>query len=75
MRRPMILAVALAFVSILAVMASSTAAAWLSEGPRALGLVMLWTAVAASLLVLYFDWRAKLRRHVPGERGDNKTAA
>jgi hypothetical protein len=32
------------------------------------GLVTLPTAIVASLLVLYFDWRAKLQRRILAER-------
>ena len=67
MKRAAILAVALAFVSIWVVLAASLTAVWLTEEVRVVGLVMLPTAIVASLLVLYFDWRGRLMRRVRGE--------
>jgi hypothetical protein len=63
-----LLAIALAFVSIWVVMAAGVTAVWLTEEVRVVGLVTLPTAIVASLLVLYFDWRAKLQRRILAER-------
>ena len=68
MKRSTVLAIALAFVSIWVVMAAGVTAVWLTEEVRVVGLVTLPTAIVASLLVLYFDWRAKLQRRILAER-------
>jgi hypothetical protein len=65
-----ILAVALAFVSVWVLLAAGITAVWLTEEVRVIGLVILPTGVVASLLVLYFDWRAKLQRRILAERDD-----
>jgi hypothetical protein len=36
---------------------------------------MLPTAVVAGLLVVYFDWRAKLRNRILADRDDHREAA
>ena len=64
MKRAAILAVTLAFVSVWVVPAASLTAAGLTE---VVGLVILPTAMVASLLVLYFDWRGRLMRRVRAE--------
>jgi hypothetical protein len=63
-----VLAIGLAFVSIWVVMAAGVAAAWVTEDVRAVGLLTVPTAIVAFLLVLYFDWRAKLERRTLAER-------
>ena len=68
MKRSTVLAIALAFVSIWVVMAAGVTAVWLTEEVRVVGLVTLPTALTGSLLVLYFDWRAKLQRRILAER-------
>ena len=68
MKRSTVLAIAVAFVSIWVVMAAGVTAVWLTEEVRVVGLVTLPTAIVASLLVLYFDWRAKLQRRILAER-------
>ena len=67
MKRAAILAVALVFVSIWVVMAAGLTAVWLTEEVRVFGLVMLPTAIVASLLVLYFDWRGRMMRRLRAE--------
>jgi hypothetical protein len=57
-----VMAVVLLFVSIWVVLAAGITAVWLTEEVRVLGLVMLPTGIVAALLVVYFDWRAELRR-------------
>jgi hypothetical protein len=59
---------ALAFVSMWVVMAAAGTAVWFAEEVRVFGLVTLATASVASILVLYFDWRVKLRRRILAER-------
>jgi hypothetical protein len=67
-KKSTVLAIALAFVSIWVVLAAGVTAVWLTEEVRVVGLVTLPTAIVASLLVLYFDWRAKLQRRILAER-------
>jgi hypothetical protein len=68
-------ALALAFFSIWVVLAVGITAVWLTSELRVFGLVMLPTAIVAGLLVVYFDWRAKLRRRVLAERDTYRKAA
>ena len=70
-----IVAVALAFVSIWVVMTAGTTAVWLTEEVRVFGLVVLPTAIAASLLVGYFDWRAKLLNGMRDEGKEHRKTA
>ena len=63
-------AVVVAFVSIWVLLAAGITAVWLTEEVRVVGLLILPTAVVASLLVLYFDWRAKLQRRILAERDE-----
>jgi len=63
-----LLAIALAFLSVWVVMASGMAAVWLTEEVRVVGLIALPTAIVASLLVLYFDWRVRVQRRILAER-------
>jgi hypothetical protein len=50
-------------------------AVWLTEEVRVLGLMMLLTAIVAGLLVVYFDWRAKLFSRIRDERHEYRKAA
>lgn len=68
MKKSAVLGAALAFVSIWVVLAAGITAVWLTEELRVIGLVMLPAAIVASLLVLYFDWRGKLRRRILADR-------
>ena len=68
----MVMAIALAFVSIWVVMAAGITAVLLTEEVRLVGLMILPTAVVASLLVLYFDWRARLHRLILAERDERQ---
>ena len=63
-----VVALALAFFSIWVVLAVGITAVWLTSEMRVFGLVILPTAIVAGLLVVYFDWRATLRRRVLAER-------
>ena len=49
-------------------LAAGVTAVWLTEEVRVVGLVIVPTAIVVSLLVLYFDWRAKLQRRIVAER-------
>jgi hypothetical protein len=68
-------AVALSFVSIWVVMTASIAAVWLTEEVSAFGLVVLPTAIVAALLVVYFDWRAKVLNQIRDESNEHRQAA
>ena len=63
-----VVALALAFFSLWVVQVVGITAVWLTSEVRVFGLVILPTAIVAALLVVYFDWRAKLRRRVLAER-------
>ena len=63
-KRSTILALAIALVSIWAVMAASITAVWLTEEVRVVGLVTVPAGIVAGLLVVYFEWRTKLQRRI-----------
>jgi uncharacterized membrane protein len=48
---------------------------WLTGELNVFGLVALATAMLASLLVVYFDWREKLLRRMLAEPKDHRKAA
>jgi hypothetical protein len=50
------------------VMAAGVTAVWSTEEVRVVGLMTWLTAIVAALLVLYFDWRAKLQGRILAER-------
>lgn len=50
-------------------------AVWLIEEVRLFGLVMVPIAIVAALLVVYFDWRAKLLSESVAERNAQRKAA
>ena len=70
-----ILAVALAFVAMWVVLAAGATAVWLTGEMKVFGLVILPTAIVAGLLVVYFDWRERLRRRMLVEPEDSRKAA
>mgnify|MGYP003576200759 CR=1 FL=1 len=70
-----VVAILLAFVSLWVVMAAGMTAVWLTEELRVLGLVMLPTAIVAGLLVVYFEWRAKLLNAIREQRHAQRKAA
>lgn len=61
-RKATILAVVLACIGVWVVLTVGATAVWLTGEVRMFGLVALPTVIVASLLVVYFDWREKLRR-------------
>jgi hypothetical protein len=63
-----VLAIALAFLSVWVIMVAGLTALWLTDEVRVIGLIALPTAIVASLLVVYFDWRARLQRRILTER-------
>jgi len=68
-------AIVLAFISLFVVMIAGSTAVWLTSEVRVFGLVVLPTAIVAGLLVVYFDWRAKLRDRILADRDDHKKTA
>ncbi len=70
-----IVAIVLAFISIFVVLTAGATAVWLTSEVRVFGLVALPTAIVAGLLVVYFDWRAKLRSKILANRDDHREAA
>jgi uncharacterized membrane-anchored protein len=70
-----IVTLALLFFSIWVVLAMGITAVWFTAEVRVFGLVTLPTAIVAGLLVVYFEWRAKLRRRVLSERDTYRKAA
>jgi hypothetical protein len=82
LKKAVVLAVALAFVSVGGVLAAGLTAVWLTDEVRVFGLVALPAAFVAGLLVLYFDWRrrlvsdarAGLRDHAGGVQQDEVDA-
>jgi hypothetical protein len=70
-----IVAIVLAFTSLFVVMIAGSIAVWLTSEVRVFGLVALPTAIVAGLLVVYFDWRAKLRNRILADRDDHRKAA
>ena len=75
MRRATVLAVVVALVSLWVVVAAGITAVWLTDEARVFGLVMLPTVIVASLLVLYFDWRGRLRQRAVAEGDEFNDAA
>ena len=70
-----IMAIVLAFISIFVVLTAGATSVWLTSEVRVFGLVMLPTAIVAGLLVVYFDWRAKLRNRISAHCDDHREAA
>ena len=70
-----VVAIVLAFITLLVVMIAGSTAVWLTSEVRVFGLVVLPTAIVAGLLAVYFDWRAKLRDRILADRDDHKKAA
>lgn len=68
-------AVMLFFVSMLVVMAAGMTAVWLTEEIRVIGLVIVPSGIVAGLLVVFFEWRARLLDRIRDERDDHKKAA
>ena len=70
-----IAAIVLAFISLFVVLTAGATAVLLTSEVRVFGVVMLPTAIVAGLLVVYFDWRAKLRNRILADRDHHKKAA
>ena len=63
------------FVGICVLLVAGITVVLLTAEVSVIGLVMLPTAIVAGLLVVYFDWRAKLLRRVLAERDAYRKAA
>ena len=70
-----IVAIVIAFITIFVTLTAGVTAVWLTSEVRVFGAVMLPTVVVAGLLVVYFEWRAKLRQQVLADRDDHRKAA
>ena len=70
-----IVAVLLFVVSIGVVLSVGIIAVWLTAEVRVLGLVILPTVIVATLLVAYFDWRAKLLNRIRDRRHEYRKVA
>ncbi len=73
--RALIVAVAVTFASILVVVTTAMAAVSLTDEVRVSALVILSTAIVASLLVVYFEWRTRTRRRIVDSRSARGNAA
>lgn len=58
-----------------AVAVALVTAVWLIEEVRLFGVVMIPIAIVAALLVVYFDWRAKVSSELFAERNEQRKAA
>jgi hypothetical protein len=74
-RTATILGVGLAFAGAWVVLTAGVTAVWLTGEVKVFGLVALSSAIVASLLVVYFDWRGKQLRRVWDEPKDHRKAA
>ena len=63
-------AVAIALVGLAVVLTAGIAAVWPAAELRAVALVAVPVAIAAPLMVRYFEWRVTLHRRVLPEPGD-----
>jgi hypothetical protein len=70
-----IVAIVLALISLFVVLTAAATAVWLTVEATVFALVILPTAVVGGLLVVYFDWRAKLRHRILANRNDHRKAA
>lgn len=69
-----VVAVVLFFISIWVVMAVGITAVWMTEELRVFGLVTLAAAIVAGLLVVYFEWRARLLDRIRDESHADRQA-
>ena len=70
-----IVAIVLVSLSILVVLTAATMAVRLASEVSVFARVILPMAIGAGLLVVYFDWRAKLRNRILADRDDHRKAA
>jgi Na+/glutamate symporter len=70
-----IVAIVLASISIFVLLTAGATAVWLTSKVRVFAPVMLPSAIVAGLLVVYFDWRARLRNRILASRDDHWEAA
>ena len=69
MRRTTVMTATIALAGAWVVLTAGPTGAWLPEAVLAVTRVGLPTAAAATLLVLYFDWRHRLMRRVQADGG------
>ena len=62
-------------IKTMAVAVALITAVWLIEEVRLFGVVMIPIAIVAALLVVYFDWRAKVFSELLAERNEQRKAA
>ena len=74
-RTETIMAMVVFFVIIWVIMTTGITAVWRMEEVRRFGLEMLPPAIVVGLLVVYFDWRAKLLSRIRDERNEHQKAA
>ena len=74
LKKTTVIAALLALVSVWVVMAAGATAVWLTSQIRVFGLVLLPTAIVASLLILYFDWRTRMFRRIRHDRDEDRRA-
>lgn len=73
--RALTVAVAVTVASILVVVTTAMAAGSPTDEAKVSALVILSTAIVASLLVVYFEWRTRTRRRITDSRGARGNAA
>ena len=66
---------AFASLAIRGLLAAGATAMWFTNEVRVFALVALPTAAVAALLVVYLDWRERLRRRMLAEGNDHREAA
>ena len=74
-RRVAIPATVVAIIAFAMVLIAGTVAVWLTGETRAFGLVALSVAIVAPMLVVYFNWREKLRQRMLDDRQEYRKAA
>ena len=74
-RTETVVAVMAFFAIIWVTMTNGITAVWLTEEVKVFGLAMLPTAIFAGLLVVFFDWRAKLLGRTRDEQDEYRKAA
>jgi hypothetical protein len=74
-KKETVVAVVLFFVGLWVVLVAGMTAVWLTEEVRVFTLVMLPAGIVAALLVVYFDWRARLLKQIRDEHRQYRKAA
>ena len=74
-RNAAVVAVLLFLASLWVLMGVGITAVWLTEELKAIGLVVLPIGIVTGLLVVYFEWRARLFSRIRDEHNDGRKAA